>query len=123
MMGTEEKQAPLELILLDAADRERYEVMLAEDGTLVAFITYRLAKEWIALLHTEVQPGFEGHGMGSRSATLVFDDARARGLRIIPKCPFILRWLERHPEQRDALLRQPDPSRSAPDSGAPLDLG
>ena len=100
------------LELIDATDRERYEVLLAEDGTLVAVVTYRLSEQWIALLHTGVQPGFEGQGMGSRTASLVFDDARERGLKIIPKCPFILRWLERHPEQHDALLRPltpPDP--------------
>ena len=87
---------------------------------MVALVTYRLAKDWIALLHTEVQAGFEGQGMGSRTARLVFDDARARGLKVVPKCPFILRWLERHPEQHDILLRSLTPA--PPDTGSPPPL-
>jgi predicted GNAT family acetyltransferase len=104
-------------------ERQRYEVVLAEDGTLVSLVTYRRSTDWIALLHTEVQPGFEGQGMGSRTAKLAFDDARRRNLKVVPKCPFILRWLERHPEQHDVLLRPlavAQPKSGAPD---PLNLG
>jgi predicted GNAT family acetyltransferase len=113
----------LELLLLDTKDKERYEVLVADDGTVVATVTYRLGKKWMALLHTEVQQGFEGRGMGSRTASLVFDDARSRDLKIIPKCPFILRWLERHPEQHDALLKPPTPPPGPPEVGSPLDMG
>jgi len=97
--------AQVELTLVDVRDQDRYDVSLADHGSRVAKVTYRMGTGWIALLHTEVQPGFEGQGMVSRTATLVFDDARSRELKIIPKCPFILRWLERHPEQHDTLLR------------------
>ena len=53
------------------------------------------------LVHTEVLPGFEGQGIGSRLVRAVFEDLRERGIPLIPKCPFIVRWLERHPEQHD----------------------
>ena len=46
--------------------------------------------------HTVVRPKFEGRGIGSRLAKFAVDDARARGLRITPVCPFIRSWLERH---------------------------
>jgi predicted GNAT family acetyltransferase len=124
---TAPKPAPgqAELVLRDNVDRDRYEITLAENGTRVAIITYRRSDVWIALLHTGVETAFEGQGMGSRSARLVFADARERGLKIIPKCPFILRWLERHPEEHDILLR-PLPSASpddgAPPAGSPLDM-
>jgi uncharacterized protein len=112
----------LELLLLDMPAKERYEVLIAEDGAMVALVTYRLSANWIALLHTEVQAGFEGQGMGSRTAELVFDDARARGLKVVPKCPFILRWLERHPEQHDILLQSLTPAPPDTTSTPPLEM-
>lgn len=112
----------LDLLLLDLPEKERYEVLIAEDGTMVSLVTYQRSKSWMALLHTEVQAGFEGQGIGSHAVKLVFDDARANGLKVVPKCPFILRWLERHPEQHDILLRSLTPS--PPDTGStpPLDM-
>ena len=69
-----------------------------------------------------MQDGFEGRGVGSAMATAVFEDARSRDLKIVPKCPFILRWLERHPEQHDILLR-PLSEPDDPPSGAPISFG
>lgn len=113
---------PLEAAhLTDNVEAERYELRLGDDEALAALITYRRSEHWIALLHTEVQPGFEGRGIGSRIATMAFDDARERNLKIIPKCPFIVRWLERHPEQHDALLRPLETRGEPPVAGGPLE--
>ena len=103
---------PLQLV--DVRELDRYEARLGDDPELAALLDYRLMDKAIALLHTEVQPGYEGQGVGSRFAKAVFADARERGLKIIPKCPFIVRWLERHPEQHDVLARPmpaPEPSK------------
>lgn len=93
------------LHLSDHPERSRYEATLGDDPTLAALLDYTMLDGRIALLHTEVQEGFEGQGVGSRFARAVFADARERGLKVIPKCPFIVRWLERHPEQQDVLLK------------------
>jgi uncharacterized protein len=38
------------------------------------------------------------------------DDIRERGLRLIPICPFVRSYLERHPEQADVVApRAPQP--------------
>jgi predicted GNAT family acetyltransferase len=100
------------LHLSDHPERSRYEATLGDDPTLAALLDYVMFDGRIMLTHTEVQEGFEGRGIGSRFARAVFEDARERGLKVIPKCPFIVRWLERHPEQHDVLLRplgSPDP--------------
>ena len=91
------------LHIADAPQRHRYEARLGAGGALAALISYDLSETWIALLHTEVQEGYEGLGIGSQLVQWVFDDVRERGLRIIPRCPFVVRWLERHPEQHDVL--------------------
>ena len=117
------EQVPVDrpsLHVQDVRARSRYEARLSADPELAALLDYRPSETWIALLHTEVQGGFEGQGLASQLARWVFDDARSRGLKILPKCPFIVRWLERHPEQHDVLLR-PLGSSAPPAAGSPLE--
>ena len=48
-----------------------------------------------------VDPAFEGRGIGSQLATFALDDARARGLAVVPRCPFFAAFIGRHPEYAD----------------------
>lgn len=75
------------------------------DGQLVARSEYELAPGVITFLHTEVDPAFEGQGIGSALATNALDDVRARGLRVVARCPFIAAYIRRHREYADLLLR------------------
>ena len=100
----------------DAPDEERYEAR-TDDGELMAVMTYRLSSRWIALLHTKVQPAFEGRGVASHFAAWAFEDARARRLKVVPSCPYILGWLPRHPEVHDVLARASD-AGPAPTGGS-----
>ena len=54
-------------------------------------------------VHTEVDPGHEGEGLGSALAQNALDDVRARGEQIVPLCPFITAWLNRHPDYQDLI--------------------
>jgi hypothetical protein len=108
---SEQQPTPLErapLHVRDVPERDRYEATVGEDPALAALLEYREGDGWLMLLHTEVLDGYEGQGIGSRLVRSVFEDARARDLRIVPKCPFVVRWLERHPEQHDVLRRPLD---------------
>jgi predicted GNAT family acetyltransferase len=56
----------------------------------------------IAFVHTEVYEPYEVLGLGSRLARAALDDARARGLVMMPFCRFIAGFIERHlDEYRD----------------------
>jgi uncharacterized protein len=55
----------------------------------------------IAFVHTQVDPGHEGEGLGRRLVTAALDDARARGLEVMPFCPFVNEVMKRHPEYQD----------------------
>jgi hypothetical protein len=97
------ERAPLHV--RDVPDRSRYEARVGDDPALAALIDYRLGERWIALTHTEVRPGFEGQGLGSRLVRVVLEDLRERGIPVVPKCPFVVGWLHRHPEHHDVLFR------------------
>jgi uncharacterized protein len=78
----------------------RYEVWA--DGELAGYTQYSLRRGWIAFVHTKVFESYEGLGLGGRLARAALDDARARGLMVVPYCPFIAGFIERHlDEYRD----------------------
>jgi predicted GNAT family acetyltransferase len=68
---------------------------------LAGHINYRQVGDALALLHTEVDAEFEGEGVGGALVSAVLDDARSRGLEVLPFCPFVNSYLRRHPEQID----------------------
>jgi predicted GNAT family acetyltransferase len=88
----------------DVPDDDRY---VAEvDGALAGFVTYGLRPQLIAFVHTEVDKRFEGRGIGSALATFALDDARRRGLAVLPFCPFVSGYIQRHPEYVDLVPEQ-----------------
>jgi predicted GNAT family acetyltransferase len=88
--------AELETQLADNREDARYEIRVG--GELAGLLQYRLRGETISLLHTEVEGRFEGRGLGSKLIVFALDDARARGLAVLPFCPFVKGYLERHSE-------------------------
>jgi uncharacterized protein len=72
----------------------RYEVWA--DSEMAGYTQYVLRPGRIAFLHTEVYESFEGMGLGGRLARAALDDARVRGLVVVPFCPFIAGYIERH---------------------------
>jgi predicted GNAT family acetyltransferase len=92
-------------LLTDDRRAGRYEARPSADGGPgdVAVILYRLGRDEIELWHTEVPPALAGHGIGSRLVRAALDDARARGLRVVPTCPFVSAFLRRHPEYHDVI--------------------
>ncbi len=84
----------------DHAERSRYELPL--DGEL-AVVTYNLSPTNLMITETLVPERLEGRGLASRLAKHVIADARARGLLILPVCPFFSAYLQKHPEQADVV--------------------
>ena len=92
--------------ITDNAARHRYELHV--DGS-TAFVSYRRGSGEITFVHTEVPDALGGRGIGSRLARHVLDAARRDGLKVVPLCPFIAAFMERHPEYDD--LRTPATGR------------
>jgi uncharacterized protein len=79
---------------------QRYEARV--DGELAGIAAFQMDGDRIVFTHTEVDDRFEGQGIGSKLARHALDDVRARGsLRVVPRCPFIRSWIEKHPEYAD----------------------
>jgi uncharacterized protein len=93
--------APVDVV--DVPGAQRFEARI--DGRLAGFTDYRTVRGRLILVHTEVDPAFEGRGVGSRLAAGALDDVRSRGLTVTVKCPFIAAFLERHPGYQDLVAR------------------
>lgn len=89
----------MDLEVADNPSEHRFEVRA--DGAVLGLAAYRLRPGLIALTHTQVDPRLEGQGAGSMLARFALDDARRRGLAVLPFCPFIDGWMQRHPEYSD----------------------
>jgi predicted GNAT family acetyltransferase len=85
----------------DAPERERYEIF--DGDALAGFTQYRTSEGLIAFMHTEIDPGFEGQGLASQLIRFVLEDARARGLEVLPFCPFVNGYIQRHDEWADVI--------------------
>jgi uncharacterized protein len=81
----------------------RYEATI--DKTFAGAAWYELDQDVITFTHTAVESAFGGQGVGGKLARFALDDARERGLRVVARCPFIRRWIRRHPEYTDLLVK------------------
>lgn len=83
-------------------EKSRFEIDL--EGNL-AIAEYIARGPLIIFTHTEVPEKFEGTGVGGQLASGALDYAREQKLRVVPLCPFIKAYIDRHPEYRDLVER------------------
>jgi predicted GNAT family acetyltransferase len=88
--------AAAEYTVLDVPGRQRFEIR--EGDRLAGFTEYRRLGGLIALIHTEVDPAYEGKGVASRLISSALDTARQEGLAVLPFCPFVRGYIARHPD-------------------------
>jgi hypothetical protein len=82
----------------DNAAQHRFELEI--DGH-TANLYYRIEPGVITLVHTEVPPALGGRGVGSTLVRGALDAIRAKGLKVIAKCPFVAAYMGKHPEFND----------------------
>ncbi|AXH91837.1 GNAT family N-acetyltransferase [Micromonospora aurantiaca] len=83
----------------------RFEILV--DDALAGFTAYTLRGETLVFTHTEVDDQFQGQGVGAALVRGALDQVRARGGRIVPQCPFVASFIERHPEYADLVADKP----------------
>ena len=75
---------------------------LDADGA-VAVANYRLADGVMTFTHTEVPWRLRGQGIASRLIAGALEQARAQGVKVVPRCSFVDDYIARHPEWEDLL--------------------
>ena len=86
--------------VVDNRDANRFELRV--EGRL-SVATYERRNKTITFTHTIVPPALEGRGIGSRLVKTALEQARAEGLKVVPQCPFVQAFIERHAEFQDLL--------------------
>jgi predicted GNAT family acetyltransferase len=86
--------------MLDNKAAQRFE--LTENG-LMAWAEYRIQDGIYVIPHVEAEPGLRGTGAAGRLMVAIVEEARARGFRLKPRCPYAIAWFRRHPDAQDVL--------------------
>ena len=81
----------------------RYEIVV--DGEVAGFTQFHLKGDVAVFPHTEISEEYEGRGLATTLIRSALDDMRARGLTIVPQCPFVRAFIEKHPEYEDLVAR------------------
>jgi predicted GNAT family acetyltransferase len=87
------------------ADGARYEAWVGPK--MAGFAEYQITRDLIVFTHTEVDPAYEGQGVGSALAREALDDVRSSDRKVLPLCPFIKGWIGGHREYVDLVYGAP----------------
>ena len=85
------------------AEEQRYEI--AVDGILAGFSQAVEDGDVVTFPHTEIFDQFEGQGLASELVTGALDDVRVRGKKVIATCPYVKRFIDKHPDCADLLAQ------------------
>jgi uncharacterized protein len=91
----------------DAGDKGRYVARIAgvEGEAEIAF-TIR-GPHLVSADHTSAPDGMKGKGVAMALVEHMISDARSRGFKIIPVCPYVKAQYRKHPDWRDVMTVAP----------------
>jgi uncharacterized protein len=84
--------------ILDDRTAHRYSLQV---GDQTAVVLYNHTAGGLMITETIVPEALEGEGIASRMARHVLEDIRARGLLVLPTCPFFAGYLRKHRDYAD----------------------
>ncbi len=79
----------------DNTAAQRLEIV---DGGAIAFLTYRMKDGAVEVLQGETPPELRGRGLAGALAKFALERDKAAGRKVIPTCPFVKTYIDRHPE-------------------------
>ena len=86
-------------MIRDAPDEHAYVIEVGEERAGKA--VYRVREGRHVFVHTEIEPGFAGAGLGTMLVRFALEDIRSQGRLAVPICPFFASFIEEHPEFLD----------------------
>jgi predicted GNAT family acetyltransferase len=87
--------------VIDNPSANRFEI---HDGDAIAFLSYRMKGDAIEYLHSETPPALQGKGYASAIAKFALEHDKAIGRKVIPTCPFVKTYIQRHPDYASLVL-------------------
>jgi predicted GNAT family acetyltransferase len=81
----------------------RFEVRFPDGIAMLKYHYDRLGR--LSLDHTEVPPARRHHGVATRLASTALDFAKEQNLTVVPVCPYVIAYLEEHPELAPLVAR------------------
>jgi predicted GNAT family acetyltransferase len=96
---SETSSSPTTIVVERTDADHRYEILV--DGRRAGLTAYRDLGRQRVFFHTEVDEAFAGQGLAPQLVQQALVDVRASGLRIVPVCPYVAKFLKRHDEFAD----------------------
>ena len=81
-------------------EESRFEIPLQ---SVLPVADYREQGDTWVITHVGVPPVLEGKGVGSMLVKALLEEARARGKKVKPVCPFAAAYMKRHKEWGDIM--------------------
>lgn len=82
-------------------DGQRYEIHV--DSILAGFSLAEEGADQVVFTHTEVLDQFEGQGLAGELITGALDDVRVKDKKVVSRCDYVTRFIEKHPDYSDLL--------------------
>jgi predicted GNAT family acetyltransferase len=91
----------MNLEVVHRPERSCYELLI--DGRVVGLTDYVDLGDAVEIPHTEVDPSMQGQGLAGRMVAVVLDDLRERARLVVPTCPYVRTFIDRHSEYVELL--------------------
>lgn len=88
----------MEYEIVHHPERNRFEI---HKNGLTAYVEYLPYNGGIDLIHTIVPRAMQGRGVAALLVGAAMNYARIHGLKVIPSCPYVPAYLERHPADKE----------------------
>lgn len=93
----------------DSHGKQRYEINVGSPQDPVGFTEFKehhaAGQKQGIFPHTEVSEDFGGLGLASKLVRHALDRAIADGYQIVAVCPYIKKWIEKHPEYQEHAVK------------------
>ena len=87
----------------ETASKGRYLARIEGQAEEAEMTFSRVSASQVIIDHTGVPDSLRGLGVGVALARHAVEDARTRGFRVVPLCPFFKAQAQRHPDWSDVV--------------------
>jgi predicted GNAT family acetyltransferase len=91
--------------VVDNPEELRYEIHVGDE--LAGYIRYRIEAGIVVLVHTDVEPSWEGGWVGKTLVREALEDLRSRGLSTAVICPYIRSFVRANQQYAELVVADP----------------